>query len=69
MKSQASLMTIVPAAGLTPGQAANKPNSVFTARSFDHSVARPEVCDQPAKNWLFIEDEFFPFDADGFEER
>ena len=60
-------MTIVPAAGLLPGLAAeaSKPRSL--ARSSE-ALAR-ESCDLPARNWLFVEDEYFPFDADSFDER
>jgi len=78
MKSPLSLMTIVPAAGLVPIRAATPSEPRIDARVSQDSVARPEVCG-PAKaeasllraaaNWLVTEDEYFPFDADSFEER
>ena len=80
MKPQAHLMPVIPAAGPLAAQA----HSRFIVRSFGlqlcpaispaHPVAHAKPNGQGGLNkfggdWLYAEDEYFPFDADNFEER
>ncbi len=56
-------MTIVPAASMVQGNATQSRPPV---------VARPcevSLDSKPTASWLVVEDEYFPFDADSFEER
>lgn len=80
MKPQTHLMPIIPAAGLLAVQA----HTLFIARtSGSHfcpattsapvsSHAKPGEqggLNKAGGDWLYTEDEYFPFDADSFEER
>jgi hypothetical protein len=80
MKPQAPLMPVIPAAGPLAAQA----HSLFIVRSSGfklcpsstpaHAVAQAKPNGQGGLNkfggdWLYAEDEYFPFDADSFEER
>ncbi len=78
MKSPTSLLTLIPAAGLVPVRAATQTKPLFAARASETSLTRRETCGQPntdesflrtTGSWLVTEDEYFPFDADSFEER
>lgn len=64
-----SFMTLIPAAGPVPAWPQSPP--LLIARSSQESQARckDKPVNTPAGNWLYMEDEYFPFDADGFEER
>ena len=73
MKSRASLMTIVPAAGVLPGQPVAQSEPLFVARPCEDALARLEDPGLPKSaeslyqsnaSWLAVEDEYFPFDAD-----
>jgi hypothetical protein len=80
MKTQAHLMPVIPAAGPLAAQA----HSRFIVRSSGlqlcpssssaSAVAGAEPNGQGTltkfgSDWLYAEDEYFPFDADSFEER
>jgi hypothetical protein len=78
MELRTPIMTIVPAAGLTPLQPPIQSKRLSSARSSEESPARRESRGLPKSgdsshnstaNWLVTEDEYFPFDADSFEER
>ncbi len=78
MELRTPIMTIVPAAGLTPLQLTGQAKRLSTARSAEDSHFRRESLGLPKSgnasqnstaNWLVTEDEYFPFDADSFEER
>lgn len=75
MRTRISAMTIVPPAGVLPTPAAIQPVRYLFARSCQDRRAingqpkSDESAPKSAVNWLFAEDEYFPFDADTFEER
>ncbi len=78
MKLRVPFSTIFLATGLLPSQAMRQSEPLFNAQSSEDSLARSKGRDEPPSadstyksggNWLFNESEYFPFDADSFEER
>jgi hypothetical protein len=80
MKSQGHLMPVIPTAGPLAGHALTR----FIARSSVFRFCAPKTPARPVSiaktngqeaqskfggDWLYAEDEYFPFDADSFEER
>ena len=74
MKPQVPLMPVIPAAGLLSAHLRAEANIRFVARSSSGTASCPDspLDRAPHKSgaeWLYAEDEYFPFDAGSFEER
>jgi hypothetical protein len=65
MKPPAVHKPIAPSASSTPPRSLGQP---FSHRA-SHGFQPLPLADKAPAHWLFAEDEYFPFDADGFEER